>query len=60
MQRLTGVRRIGAALVGAAMLAMPAVAGVHAIFSDGFESGGATVWERPTRYVVFEGFYVPT
>lgn len=60
MQRLTGIRRIGAALVGAVMLAMPAAAGINAIFSDGFESGATTVWERPTRYVVFEGFYVPT
>lgn len=60
MQRLTGVRRIGAALVGAVMLAMPAAAGIDAIFADGFESGGTIVWEQPTRYVVFEGFYVPT
>jgi hypothetical protein len=60
MQRLTGVRRIGTVLVGAVMLAMPAAAGINTIFSDGFESGGTTVWERPTRYVVFEGFYVPT
>ncbi len=34
--------------------------GINAVFADGFESGDTTVWERPTRYVVFEGFYVPT
>jgi hypothetical protein len=60
MQRLTSIRRIGAALIGAVMLAMPAAAGVGAVFADGFESGDTTVWERPTRAVVFEGFYVPT
>lgn len=60
MQRPTRNRRIGAALTGVLMLATPALAGIHAVFADGFESGDATVWEQPTRYVVFEGFYVPT
>ncbi len=52
--------RIGATLAGAVMFATPTTAGINAVFADGFESGGTTVWEQPTRYVVFEGFYVPT
>ncbi len=52
--------RIGAALLVTALVVPPATAGVGAVFTDGFESGDTTVWERPTRYVVFEGFYVPT
>ncbi|MFN2168210.1 MAG: hypothetical protein ACK2U9_18355, partial [Anaerolineae bacterium] len=47
-------------VVIAVLSALPAAAGVGAVFADGFESGGTTVWEQPTRYVVFEGFYVPT
>jgi len=54
------IRTIGMALTGALLLATPVPAGIHAVFADGFESGDTTVWEQPTRYVVFEGFYVPT
>ncbi|MDX2437761.1 MAG: hypothetical protein QNL88_11995 [Acidobacteriota bacterium] len=52
--------RIGVALLVTTLVVPPATAGVDAVFADGFESGDTTVWERPTRYVVFEGFYVPT
>jgi hypothetical protein len=52
--------KIGYVLLAIVLLATPATAGIHAVFADGFESGNTTVWERPTRYVVFEGFYVPT
>ena len=60
MQQRTNSWRIGAALAVAVVCATPAIAGINAVFADGFESGDTTVWERPTRYVVFEGFYVPT
>jgi len=60
MQRKVISWRFGAALAVVVVCAMPATAGINAVFADGFESGGTAVWERPTRYVVFEGFYVPT
>lgn len=52
--------RLGTALLAVMLAAAPAAAGVRALFFDGFESGDTAVWERPTRCVVFEGFYVPT
>jgi len=60
MQNSLNPRTLAAALLATAFVASPATAGVGAVFADGFESGDTTVWERPTRYVVFEGFYVPT
>ena len=60
MNGRSSVWSIGASLLGAVLMAWPAAAGVGAVFADGFESGNTTVWERPTRAVVFEGFYVPT
>jgi hypothetical protein len=60
MQNSLNPRKIAAAVLVAALIAPPATAGVRAVFADGFESGDTAVWERPTRYVVFEGFYVPT
>ena len=51
---------VGLSLAIALCFALPAAGGVNALFSDGFESGGTTPWEQPTRFVVFEGFYVPT
>ena len=47
---------LGLALT-AVLLAAPALAGIDAIFRDGFESGDDSAWQQPTRYVVFEGFY---
>jgi hypothetical protein len=46
-------------MLTAVLAAAPAVAGVNAIFANGFESGGLTAWEQPARSVVFEGFYNP-
>jgi hypothetical protein len=52
--------RLGTALLAALLATAPAAAGVRALFFDGFESGDTAAWERATRCVVFEGFYVPT
>lgn len=60
MQHQPRAWTIGASLLVAVMTTPLATAGIDAVFADGFESGDSTVWERPTRYVVFEGFYVPT
>ncbi len=60
MHRRASSWRIAAALAVVVVCATPAIAGINAVFADGFESGDTAVWERPTRYVVFEGFYVPT